>query len=419
MIKKLLQNKSVKNGMWMYLLQIFNTIIPLVTLPYITRVLGRSGYGTFSIALNAIGYLQVLIEYGFGMSATREVAISGKDKQTVCRIFTSVIWSRFILMGASVVLAFVYLIATGADNTLWLCMIVMLSCLVGYCVQQNWLFQGMQEMKYISIINILGRSISTALIFLLVRNEADLILYSFLYTVSPLISGFSGLVIAKQKYEVKIIKIKIEEIQRELKKGWYVFTTQLSSKVFGSIGLTFLGLFSSNVEVGTFSAIQKIPHIMMLAWTPISQVLYPVISQKMQISFNEGEKYVKKAKRIFLSIFVYLAIIVGVFSKTVVKVAFGVEYVENFYWILPLLAWTVVSINNNFMGIQTLLASNHDKEYGSCFQIGVAITVVLNLLLTRLFGGDGASIAPLLSEIALTGLLMNQIHKIKINSRVI
>ena len=413
MLRRLFSNKNVKNGMWMYLLQIFNTILPLVTLPYITRVLGRAGYGTFSIALNVIGYLQVLIEYGFGMSATREVATSDKDQKTLSKVFTSVICSRLVLLGISIIIALIYLITTGADSVLWICMIVMLCCLFGYCVQQNWLFQGMQEMKFISIINIIGRSVSTVLIFLFVKNESHLYLYSFLYTVSPLVSGFSGLIISKRRFGVKFIKVGIAEIKNELEKGWYVFTTQLSSKVFGAIGITFLGLFSSNVEVGTFSAIQKIPHIMMLAWTPISQVLYPVVSQKMQISFSEGETYIKQAKKLFLTAFLCMAIIVGIFSKPIVMIAFGAEYADKFYWILPLLAWTVVSINNNFMGIQTLLASNHDKEYSKCFQIGVAITILLNFVLTYYFGGDGASIAPLLSETALSILLINQVRKVR------
>ena len=76
-LKALLQKSSVKNGVWMYLLQAFNTVIPLFTLPYITRILGEDRFGVFSIALNLISYLQVAVEYGFGMSATRKVALCG------------------------------------------------------------------------------------------------------------------------------------------------------------------------------------------------------------------------------------------------------------------------------------------------------------------------------------------------------
>ena len=70
----------------MYLLQFFNAIVPLLTLPYITRVLGASQYGLYALAINFVGYLQVLVEYGFGMSATREIALSSEDDRNKSNI---------------------------------------------------------------------------------------------------------------------------------------------------------------------------------------------------------------------------------------------------------------------------------------------------------------------------------------------
>ena len=413
MVRSIIRNKNVKNGIWLYLLQVFNTIIPLLTIPYITRVLGRGEYGTFSIALNVMGYLQVLVEYGFGMSATREVAISKKDNERVSKVFTGVLLSRFILLILAVGISACYLIVTGANGKLRACMIIMIICLVGYCIQQNWLFQGMQEMKYISIVSIVSRTISTALIFLLVKTDRDLILYSLLYTISPFLSGVIGLTIAVFRYKVYLMKANFAMVKQNLKSGWYVFTTQLSSKVFGAIGITFLGIYSTNVEVGTFSAIQKIPNVMMLAWAPISQVMYPIVSQKMTISFSEGEAFVSKMRKIFLGLFSLGALLIAVFSKHVVRIAFGDAYALKYYWIIPLLLWTVLSIANNFMGIQTLLSSNHDKEYSICFQTSVVFTIIINLLFVYFWGGDGAAIAPVLSEMVLSVTLIYQIHKIR------
>ncbi|MCI1524616.1 MAG: oligosaccharide flippase family protein, partial [Lactobacillus crispatus] len=76
LLKDKLSSKVVNNGIWMYLLQLFNTVIPLITLPYITRILGTEKYGIFSTSFNIVGYLQVIVEYGFAMSATREIALN-------------------------------------------------------------------------------------------------------------------------------------------------------------------------------------------------------------------------------------------------------------------------------------------------------------------------------------------------------
>lgn len=413
MLKRILESKNIKNGIWLYLLQFFNTIMPLVTLPYVTRVLGQSGYGTFSIALNIITYLQVLVEYGFGMSATRDIAILEYDNRTICKKITRVILSRIILFGISIAVSLLYLIITNASSVLWLSLLVMLTCLLGNCIQQNWLFQGMQDMRYISLINIFSRVTTTILIFIFVKTANDIVVYSLLYSISSLISGFLGFFIAIHKYKLYIVKVTFEDVIDELKRGWFVFTTQLSAKVFGSIGITFLGLFSSEIVVGTFSAIQKIPNIIMFAWAPISQVLYPIICQQMKESYAQGRRCVIQYQKKIMPFFLLICIIIAAFSNSIVRVAFGAGYEEFSYWIIPLLGWLILGINNNFLGVQTLLSSGHDKEYSICFQVSVGCTIVLNFVLIRYFEGNGAALAPLISEAILTVLLHYQIRKIQ------
>ena len=402
-IKGLIQRKSVKNGAWMYALQFFNMVVPLLTLPYITRILGSSLYGVFSIALNIVGYLQVGVEYGFGLSASRNVAINGK--KGLSKEFTAVIVSRGFLTVISALIGFGYIFLKRDNAQLCICFIILLICLLGTCVQMNWVFQGLQEMKYISIINIIASSVSTALIFLLVHSKNDLYLYCLLYSISPFLSGFIGCFLAKKKYALKFVKITVKDIVNELKNGFYVFTTQLSAKVFGAIGITFLGIFASHSDVGIFSAIQKIPIVLVLLWTPIDQVIYPLSSKHFNNSFDEGYRYVQKLRKLLIPAFLIISTVVAILSKVGVCILFGAEYASRYYWLLPLLLWVIISIDNNFLGIQTLLGSGHDKEYGEAFQIGVVATIALNFLLIRFWGGNGASLAPLLSELTLNIML--------------
>lgn len=396
----------------MYALQFFNLVVPLLTLPYTIRILGANSYGIFSISLNIVTYLQVAVEYGFGMSATRKVATESDDKN-LNRTFTTVVLGRTILLIGCILIGVAY-ISLNLNN-LKLCgsFAILMICLLGCCVQMNWVFQGKEDMKYISIVNVLGRTISTILIFALVKSANDLILYSLLYSVSPFLSGIVGLFIAKKKYRLKFVKVKVREIFAELKDGFYVFTTQLSSKVFGSIGITFLGIFATSYEVGVFSAIQKIPNIMILLWTPISQILYPIVSKNFIAGLDDGYFYVLKWRKILLALFSLIAMVVCVFSKFAVNLLFGSEYAPYYIWLFPLLLWLVVSIDNNLWGIQILLGSGHDKEYGEAFAVGVIATVVLNFLLIALFSANGAAIAPLLSELVLNLALRKKVVNIR------
>lgn len=411
--KKMTQKTVVKNGLWMYLMQIFNTVVPLLTLPYITRILGASQYGIFSIALNFLTYFQVVVEYGFGMSATRKIALSSKEHNITNKTFTTVLISRLGLFALCCIVTLVYFMLSSTNSKACNCLIILMIALLGNCMQLNWFFQGIQQMQFISIISIISRSVSVVLIFLFVKNTDDLLLYCLLYAISPFINGILGIIIAHNRYGVKLIRVQMREIIIELKEGWYVFTTQLSAKVFGAIGITFLGIFATSSEVGIYSAINKIPNTIILAWTPIAQIMYPISSKKMKESFTDGRRFIKKIQLIVIPLAVCGSIFISIFSKPMIKIAFGEEYVVFSYWVIPMLAWLVVSINNNFWGIQTLLGSGHDKEYSRCFQIGVICTILLNLILIYFFKGDGACIAPFLSESILGILLYIEIKKIE------
>lgn len=409
-MKVLLGKASIKNGIWMYFLQFFNAVLPLMTLPYITRILGAEQYGVFSIALNIVNYLQVLVEYGFGMSATRKIALA--EKRDLNKLFSAVLYSRGFLLFISAIISLSYNFVHKTNTQLALSLAILLICLLGYCVQMDWVFQGKQEMKYISIVNIISRTVSVIGIFTLVTTADDLYLYCLLYAISPFLSGFIGLFIAKKKYSLKLRKLHIQEIYKELQDGWFVFTTQLSSKVFGAIGVTLLGIFALPTEVGIFSAIQKIPNIMILAWTPISQVIYPISSKHFNNSWREGTEFVYKVRNYILPFFFVGALLVNIFSRNIILILFGTTYAEYFFWVTPLLLWLIVAINNNFMGVQILLGSGHDKEYSECFQIGVVCTILFNFGLIYFFKGTGAAIAPLVSEGILGAMLYLKIKKI-------
>lgn len=98
-IKKMLGTKLFQNGMWLFILQIFNTVVPLLTLPYITRVLGTSNYGIFSLSLNWVTYFQVIVEYGFGFTGARKVSIEGDDD--LQNLYSRIISARLLLLAVS------------------------------------------------------------------------------------------------------------------------------------------------------------------------------------------------------------------------------------------------------------------------------------------------------------------------------
>ncbi len=390
----------------------FNTVIPLLTLPYITRILGAQEYGTFSIAFNLIGYLMVIVEYGFGMSGARKASLA-KNIRELDTTFTAIVISRMLLCIVCGISTVIYgsLILESYEQKL--CLYLLFFIPIGVVLQQNWLFQGLQRMQYITITSVISRIVSLIGIFGFVKTPNDLALYCILYSSSTILIGIIGTYIAIYIFKIRFVRINIHDVITEIKNGWYVFTTSLSSKVFNTFGITVLGILSTNYYVGIYSAIQKVPQLILLIWSPIAQILFPISSQKMTASFDEGREFILRVERIILPLFFIILFVVGLFSKNIIEILFGIEYCEYSYLIYPLLLWLIFGIINNFSGIQTLLAGGYAKEYSKCFFYGVWFTIFFNLLFVRLMGILGASIAPAISEFLFGLLLHFQIKRIR------
>ena len=410
-VKKILASKLTINGLWMLALQGFNTIIPLLTLPYITRILSTSAYGEFSIALNWVSYFQVVVEYGFGLTGARRAA-TNKNKDDLDTVHSNIISARLVLLALCVAIFAVLILVTKAAETQIICMLVLFLMVFAIVFQQNWFFQGIAEMKNITIINVISRTISVVLIFLLVKKPDDLFLYCFLYISNYLISSLFGCVVVWRKYNVKFRLPKFCAIKQEIIDGWPLFVSSAMTKIFGSIGITILGVIATKEAVGVYSAINKIPYVLTLLFAAISQALYPFMCNSFEVSFKNGVTNVKKYGLPVFSVFALGGLLIMATNSLIVKIAFGPAYTGSSTLLIPFVIWVLFGIINNFLGIQTLVASGHQKEYSTAFTISVVIMLILMVLLGKLFGAYGIAYASMISEISLSFLLILFIQKV-------
>jgi len=200
---------------------------------------------------------------------------------------------------------------------------------------------------------------------------------------------------------------------KDYRDGWYLFISQAMSKIFSGIGTTVLGAVATASAVGIYSAIYKIPYIMVLFFSPISQALYPHISVRFSDSFENGCKTVVKAAKLVIPAFALAGFAIILLRKQLILIAFGKEYLEYSAIIIPLVLWMLFSVINNFMGIQFLVASGNQKLYSCAFTIGSLITVGLNVLLGLILGIYGVSAAAPIGEVSLTVLLYFGVKKAK------
>ena len=406
------KNKVLVNGVWLYSLQIFNTVVPLLTLPYITRILGVSQYGVFSISLNLVSYFQVIVEYGFNLSGARKIALTNnRDEQS--RIYSRITASKLLLCLISFIFMVIICVITKIEKTQIICMFILFTTVIGTAIQQTWLFQGLEEMQYITIINVISRTISVLLIFSIVKRSNQLYLYCTLYSVTSLLIGIISIFLVNIKLGIKFIKIKFQNIIEELKDGWYTFTTSAISKVFTGIGITVLGFSNDKSIVGAYSAIQKIPLVMTMMYSPVGQAIFPYMSRKYSVSFENGITILKKIARLLISFVLFFSFCIILFTKKLVTILYGNEYTSYYLLLVPLVCWLLLSITNNLLGIQVLVASGHLKEYSIAFEISAVSIVLSNIILGILWGAYGVAVATMISEFIMTITCILQIKRIR------
>ncbi|MGH0483240.1 flippase [Bacillus mycoides] len=412
-ISSLLKNKIFINGVWLYVLQFFNTIMPLLTLPYVTRVLGSSQYGVFAFSLTFVTYFQVIVEYGFNLSGSRKIALtSTRDERS--KIFTSITITKLLLCLISFIVMVSISFVLNLDKEQFFSILVLYTMVIGTAIQQIWLFQGLQVMKFITIINVLSRVISVMLIFGLIKNPNQVYLYCALYAITSLLNGVFSALITRYKLKIRFTKITIQDIFIELKEGWATFTTSAMSVIFSGIGVMVLGFTnSSNSTIGVYSAIQKIPYMMIMFFSPISQAIFPRVSQQFSISFDKGISSVRKISKVVIPIVAIVSLVLMLFSDLIVSLVYGEQYSTYFLLMIPLVCWFFLSILNNFLGIQNLVASGHQKEYSTAFKISALVIILSNILLGYIWGVYGVAYATLFSEFILTISLVYQNKKVK------
>lgn len=403
------KNSILQNSIWLFVLQVFNTVLPLLTIPYITRVLGSSSFGSFSLALNWVLYFQVIVEYGFAFWGARKVATV--SKRQLQKIFSQILTARLSLLIVTFFIMMLICFSNGTSEMPIICMIILFTMVTGVAFQLTWLFQGLQDMKYITIINATSRLISVILIVLLIKESSDVFLYSFLYSCTYIISAIAGLVIANKRYGLRLLLCGFNDAKIAILEAWPLFISQAMSKVLSGFGVTVLGFTVSNSEIGIYSALYKIPYAMALFFNPISQAIYPDVSIAFSRSKAEGLNRIKRIAWMVLPIFIMFALITIIFNFQITDVLFGREYSKASKLLIPLSLWFVFSIINNFLGIQTLVASGNQKDYSNSFILSAILSVLLCVVLGKLFGSYGIAFATLLSECMLTFILLYCVKK--------
>ncbi|MBN1668938.1 MAG: flippase [Anaerolineales bacterium] len=394
-----------KNIVALYLLEFANYIMPLVTIPYVTRVLGIANYGAVAFVQSLTIYLVMLTEYGFNLSATREIARQRDDPEAINRIAGQV-W------GAKVVLGLCSLFVLGLAwyllprlQEVSLLIVIMSGILLGSILFPTWLFQGLERITTISIINLITRLLAIAAIFILVRGPQDRNLYAASLAVQWIAAGLIAVLLAYYQLGLRPRRPSWQQIRQELTSGWVLFLSRGAAMTYVTANAFILGLLTNDAAVGYYSAAEKVVRAVLRLNSTISQAVYPRFSMR---AHQSKERTLLWAGRLLLAMVALGLLTSGALflsAPLLSRLLVGEDWqpvvsVMRMLAILPL----INGITTVF-AVQILLPFGHDRPFLNSRLAGGLVNLAVALLLAPIFFQTGMAIAVICAEISV-GLVL-------------
>lgn len=395
-----MNKKSIsKNYIYNLAYQILAIFLPLITTPYLSRVLGAEKIGIYSYTLSISTYFILFGSLGVALYGQREIAyVQGKIKDR-SKIFYEIFTMRFITLAISLIIFYVSF-CTHNDYSLYYKILILE--IFANAIDISWFFQGLEEFKKTVIRNTIIKLVSVIFIFLFVKTSSHLDRYFFIYVVSTFLGNIS-LWPYLPKY---IIKVKLKELKifRHLKSTIALFIPQIATQIYNVLDKTMIGtIILDKAEVGFYEQAQKIVKLLLTIATSLGTVMMPRIA----VTYACGDR--KKLKKYMNDSFAFIMMIAfplmfGIISITssFVPIFYGDGY-DKVITIICIISPIIVAIGlSNVIGAQYLLPTKQQKKFTISVIIGAIVNIILNIVLIKLYKSIGAAIATVIAEFSVT-----------------
>lgn len=409
--RKLIVNKDNKtlmsNFLYLTLMQVAGFIFPLLTLPYLAKVIGIDGFGRIAFASAVIMWLQTVSDWGFNYTATRNIARNRDDKQMVSKIFSSVFWARCVLMIFSLILLILLFFVISELRKNAIVILVTFLMIPGNIMFSEWFFQGIEKMKYITFLNLLAKSFFTICIFLFVKDKDDYILQPLFVSLGFISSGFIALYIILFRWKIQLTRPVWTDIVKAIKDSTNVFVNNLMPNMYNSMTTILLGFFYNTAMVGIYSSGKKFVSVSNTMLSIISRTFFPYLSRKE----NKHSVYAK--------ISMYVTSIVVAVLFVLAPFIIYLFYTEDFSDSIKVLRITSISLLfvtlNDVYGTNFLLIHNCDKLLKNIVVVASIAGFLMSFPFIYYWGYIGASLTYLLTSMLLGMLSAYFATKVKRN----
>ncbi len=397
----------------LYGVHAFNYLVPLFTLPYLARVMGVAEWGAFAFAEAYGRVVTLVVEYGFGLSATREVARVRHDPHARSRELSAVLGAQLLLGAGALLLTAILARAMPvfAAHRRLLPGAFFLAMSQG--ASPMWYFQGIERVKLMGSLWIAGRIAGAAGLFLFVRGPGDGWLALFIQGTAPFLSVAAGLVIAYR--DMPFLWPSLRLGWTALRIGGAVFIYRAGANLYTAAGVLLLGFLATPLAVAWFAGAEKIARAAVSVTGPITQAFYPRINHLLLTDRRGAAQAARLSLWLTMSVGVIAGAALFFGAPLVVKFALGAGF-EGSVPVLRLLAPLppVVALSSTF-GVQWMLALRLDRELNRIILAAGVLDIALAVALGSLFRHTGVAVSVVLAEVFVAGATFLTLSRRRLN----
>lgn len=401
----------IENIFSLFAIRGFEYVISFLTFPYLVRTVGISPFGSIAFAQSIIAYFNLFTDYGFNMTGPRDIA-KHDSKEERGRVFASIFGAKLLLLLISFVPLLILMGYVGKFTTYnpWLFAIVYIS-VIGNVISPVWFFQGIQQMRYITMVNAIARIVTALGIFIIVKSEEDYLWAALMQSISPMVAGAISWELIRRKFPEVCRLPKWIGVKKALKDGWDIFASNIAINLYTGSNTVFLGMLTNSTVVGYFSSAQKIINAVQNGLAPVTQAIYPHISKMIDQDKQGALSFIRKIMQFYCGGNLLISLILVIFAAPIIHILMGNAYEESIL-MLRLLAFLpfIISLSQIF-GIQTMLPYGMNKEFSRIIIASAIVNTVLVFPLIFFAGGSGVCISMLCTETFVTLAMAFVLHK--------
>ena len=385
-------------------LQIAGYVFPFITLPYLSRVIGVERFGDIAFAQAIMLYCQAVVDFGFIYSAVRDIARCRDDKQSVSEIYSTVMWSRFLLVFVSFAILIACILSIDKLYDMRYVLLVSFIAVPGHAMFPDWLVQGIEKMKYITIFSLLMKLVFTILVFVLIKSPDDYLYQPLLIGLGYVVSGVLAMSLIK-RMGIKLHRPQFSKIKVALKSNVDLFINQIVPNLYNSLSTILLGFMHGSVANGIFDAGNRFNLVSTQFMNVISRTFFPYLSRKL----SKHDMYV----RLHLSFSVICAVALFAFAPLIIDIFFSKEYYDAVI-VLRIMSVSLIFLSlDNIYGTNYLIVVGEEKTLRNITFISSIIGFACAIPMAYYYSYTGVAIVIVFTRCLMALLITHKALKIK------